>query len=156
MTWNTLAFVAFFVSTWAVVAVARLYLPRWLWNRWLALRLRWHGLRPVGGGAINYPVFSDDAGSHAIQRFRQIISPAIVATVTTAEQSFVVPALNPPSGVTVTEATAFVSKPTAQAGLGIAGARVIDSTHIGVTFVNPTAGGLTPTAAEAYQFTVVW
>lgn len=49
-----------------------------------------------------------------------------------------------------------VSKPTAQAGLGIAGWRndplVADKFYI--TFVNPTAGTLTPTAAETYLITI--
>lgn len=49
-----------------------------------------------------------------------------------------------------------VTKPTAQAGLGIAGwrvdAAVADKFYI--TFVNPTAGNITPTAAETYLITV--
>ena len=49
-----------------------------------------------------------------------------------------------------------VSKPTAQAGLGIGGFRndplVADKFYI--TFVNPTAGTVTPTASETYQITV--
>ena len=49
-----------------------------------------------------------------------------------------------------------VTKPTAQAGLGIAGWRndplVADKFY--VTFVNPTAGTITPTAAEIYAITI--
>lgn len=49
-----------------------------------------------------------------------------------------------------------VSKPTAQAGLGIAGWRndptVADKFYI--TYVNPTAGTVTPTASETYAITI--
>jgi hypothetical protein len=72
-----------------------------------------------------------------------VLSPAIVATITTAEQIF------PCNGLAVGDFV-HVSKPTAQAGLGIAGARVTSANNIGITFVNPTAAGITPTAAETY------
>ena len=78
------------------------------------------------------------------------LSPAAVAANTTAEQSFVVSA--PFSATTV---PAAVIKPTAQAGLGIAGHRMIDATHLGITFMNATAGSITPTAAEAYTVVLV-
>jgi hypothetical protein len=104
----------------------------------------------------NYQVVSQDSDFHAISLLRPVLSPALVAANTTAEQSFVVPALNPPAGFAVAQAAVFASKPTAQAGLGIAGVRVVDATHIGITFMNDTAGGLTPTAAETYQILVVW
>src|SRR6266853_6109818 len=71
------------------------------------------------------------------------ISPAIVATITTAEQTFTL------NGLAVGDFVA-VSKPTAQAGLGIAGARVTAANTLGITFVNPTAAGITPTATETY------
>lgn len=49
-----------------------------------------------------------------------------------------------------------VSKPTAQTGLGIAGWRVDTSTadKFYITYVNPTAGTVTPTASEVYLITV--
>lgn len=72
-----------------------------------------------------------------------VLSPAIVATITTAEQLF------PLAGVAVGDFV-YVIKPTAQAGLGIAGARVSSAGNIGITFVNPTAAGITPTASETY------
>jgi hypothetical protein len=76
-----------------------------------------------------------------------ILTPAIVATITTAEQLFTVPGVNVNDRI-------FVTKPTAQAGLGIAGARVSAANQIGITFINPTAAGITPTAAETYLITV--
>ena len=49
-----------------------------------------------------------------------------------------------------------VSKPTTQAGLGIVGFRndpaVADKFY--VTYMNTTAGTITPTAAETYQITI--
>jgi len=77
------------------------------------------------------------------------LSPSIVATITTSTQAFTVP------GVLATDACIHVSKPTAQTGLGIAGVRVSGNNEVSITFINPTAGGITPTAAEVYRFCIV-
>jgi hypothetical protein len=72
-----------------------------------------------------------------------VLSPALVNANTTAEQLFSCPGLRPGDKVQI-------SKPTAQAGLGVVGARCSTPDNIGITFANTTAGGLTPTAAETY------
>ena len=72
------------------------------------------------------------------------LSPASVAANTTAEQTFTV------TGVAVGDVV-YVSKPTAQAGLGIVGVRVSAANQIGITFSNNTASPITPTASESYQ-----
>lgn len=72
------------------------------------------------------------------------ISPAQVAANTTAEQTFTV------TGLT-TQDIVNVNKPTAQAGLGIAGFRVTAANTLGITFVNATAAPITPTASETYK-----
>lgn len=77
-----------------------------------------------------------------------VLSPAIVAANTTAEQTFTVP------GIRVTDVVIGVNKPSAQAGLGICGVRVSAANTIGITFNNNTAAGITPTASETYQ--VIW
>lgn len=87
----------------------------------------------------------------AVLHFQAALSPAIVATVVCAEQSFVVG----PGGYDAGNSVVAVSKPTLQAGGMPIQARVIDATHIGITFVNPTAAGVTPTAGEVYNFTVI-
>jgi hypothetical protein len=71
------------------------------------------------------------------------------ATVTTAEQSVTV------NGLLATDIVVGVSKPTAQAGLGIAGYRVVSANTLGITFVNPTASGITPTGSEVYNVTIL-
>ncbi|MCP3683929.1 MAG: hypothetical protein GY861_14695 [bacterium] len=68
---------------------------------------------------------------------------AETATVTTAEQTVTVP------GLAVGDMV-FVSKPTAQAGLGVCGVRVSAADTLAITFNNPTAGGLTATAEEQW------
>ena len=73
---------------------------------------------------------------------------AETATITTAEQTVTVP------GLAVGDMV-FVSKPTAQAGLGVAGARVSAADTLAITFVNPTAGGITSTAGEEWLGTVI-
>lgn len=91
-----------------------------------------------------------------IHIFQAVLSPAIVNANTSAEQSLVVPQLPNPVTAPGLIMVVIVNKPTAQAGLGIVGARVIDATHIGITFMNDTAAGITPTAAEVYTFAVLW
>jgi hypothetical protein len=72
-----------------------------------------------------------------------VLSPASVAANTTAEQLFTVAGARAGDIVTV-------SKPSAQAGIGIVGARVSAPDQVGITFGNWTGGGITPTAAETY------
>ena len=71
------------------------------------------------------------------------LTPASVAAATTAEQLFTVVGLIAGDFVSV-------NKPSAQAGLGIAGIRVAGANSVGITFVNPTAGAIVPTAGETY------
>lgn len=75
------------------------------------------------------------------------LTPAQVNTVTAPEQTFTV------NGLLVGDFVQ-VQKPTAQAGLGIAGSRVTAANTLGITFVNPTAGNITPTAGETYLIKV--
>lgn len=67
------------------------------------------------------------------------LTPAAVATITTAEQTFTV------TGLTTDDAV-FVSPPGHQAGVVAAAARVSAADTLAITFVNPTAGNVTPTA----------
>lgn len=75
--------------------------------------------------------------------YSQALTPASVAANTSAEQVFAV------TGVPATSVV-VVNKPSAQAGLGIGGARVTGANNVGITFVNYTATPITPTAAEVY------
>jgi hypothetical protein len=70
-------------------------------------------------------------------------TPGAVATVSTLAYSVTV------NGVNVGDFV-WVSKPTAQTGLGVVGARVTAANTIEIIYVNPTAGPLTPTASETY------
>ena len=76
------------------------------------------------------------------------LSPALVAINTTAEQSFTVP------GVLASDVCVGVSKPTAQAGLGIVGWRVSAANTVAITFSNNTGGTITPTASQTYLITL--
>ena len=84
----------------------------------------------------------------AVQRFQATLSPAIVGAILCAEQVFTVGpgGMNPSAVVSVTKPTAQTTAPV--------GARVSSPTQIAITFCNPTAAGVTPTAVEVYQFTV--
>jgi hypothetical protein len=74
------------------------------------------------------------------------LTPAEVVANTTTEQTFTVP------GVLASDVCVAVSKPTAQAGLGIVGWRVSAANTVGITFSNNTGAGITPTAAQTYAF----
>lgn len=75
------------------------------------------------------------------------LTPGILGAATTGEQTFTVNGLLPTDVV-------IVQKPTAQAGIGIAGARVTAANTLGINFINPTAGTPTPTAGETYLILV--
>ena len=77
------------------------------------------------------------------------LSPAEVAAATSAEQTFTVPGLKLSRDMVM-----GVSKPTANAGLGIVGARVTADNTLGLTFMNATAGALTPTASQVYMIAI--
>lgn len=77
---------------------------------------------------------------------------AAVNTVTAPEITF----SGLGTGIKAGDVILAISKPTSQAGLGIAGWRVDPSVDdkFYITFVNPTAGNITPTASETYSITV--
>ena len=81
--------------------------------------------------------------SQPVIRLVNVGTLAQVNTITTSEQTVTVPGL---------EVGDFVSvvKPTHQAGLGVVNARVSAKNTLAITFVNPTAAGITPTASEIY------
>jgi hypothetical protein len=83
-----------------------------------------------------------------IMLLQATLTPLIVATITTAEQTFTVPGL-------IVGDFVLVQKPTAQAGLGIVGSRVSAANTLAITFDNPTAAGITPTAGEIYIILLV-
>ena len=80
--------------------------------------------------------------------FSLALTPSAVAANTTAEQTFAATGI----GLLVTD-NVDVSKPTFQAGLGIVNVRVSAVDTLAITYVNATAGSLTPTA-ETYQVAV--
>lgn len=79
-----------------------------------------------------------------IRLYTAALTPSLVGANTTAEQTFTV------TGLTTSDVVA-VNKPTAQAGLGIVGARVSATNTLAITFSNNTGSGITPTAAETYK-----
>ncbi|CAB4121109.1 hypothetical protein UFOVP154_27 [uncultured Caudovirales phage] len=82
--------------------------------------------------------------------FNLTLSPATVATTTTAEQTFAATGI----GLLTTDFV-MVQKPTAQAGLFISNPRVSAADTLAITFGNTTSGTLTPSASEVYKVVVV-
>lgn len=75
------------------------------------------------------------------------LTPAEVATITTAEQTFTVAGLKTGDFVSV-------NSPSLVAGVALANARVSAANTLALTFVNPSAGNVTP-AAGSYKIFVV-
>lgn len=89
-----------------------------------------------------YIAGADDSGTESIKRFRkfsQTITPGSVAAAVAAEQTFTV------TGLRTTDAVHVIPAATGNA-TGVASARVSAANTLAITFVNPTAGALTPGA----------
>lgn len=78
----------------------------------------------------------------AIATYSATLTPVAVAANTSAEQTFTV------TGLVVGDVI-YLSKPTAQAGLGIVNARCSATNTLAITYVNATGAPITPTA-ETY------
>jgi hypothetical protein len=92
------------------------------------------------------PTASETYGIVALRGFNVLtttLTPASVAAGAVVEQQFSLTGLR--AGELVQ-----VSKATSQPGLDIAGCRVVSNNLLGVSFMNVTAGPLTPTAAQVY------
>ena len=74
------------------------------------------------------------------------LAPVSIAAQTTAEQTFTVTGL---PFINSSPSTVIVNKPSAQAGLAIAGCRVTAANTLGITFENVTAAAITP-STEVY------
>lgn len=85
-----------------------------------------------------------------VKTFTPSLTPAAISQGTCAEQGLTV------TGLLTTDKILNIVKPTAQAGLGIVGARISAADTLQITFANvPNAGGnITPTAAQTYQVIV--
>lgn len=75
---------------------------------------------------------------------RLTLSPAIVATIVVAEQTFTCPGI--PANAAVT-----VSPPAINGAVSPCYARMSAANQVAIGWVNPTAGGVTPTAAQVYE-----
>lgn len=109
-------------------------------------------MRPSTVGHADFPavVAADGTPAVSLQWFALTLTPAAAATVTSTEQTFTVPTnIVLPAGCIIA-----MTKPTAQVGIGAFTARRASATTVGITWPNPTAGGVTPTAAEVYNFLV--
>lgn len=109
------------------------------------------GIRIDGAtGKLATPAGQTIGGGSTLARYARYaltLSPSLVAANTTAEQSFA-------TSVTSGDVIVGVSKPTAQAGLGIVGWRA-SGTTLFITFSNNTASPITPTASEVYAVVAV-
>lgn len=108
-----------------------------------------HEPKGVATATVDQVYQADGSGSGdwklPIKKYSITISPALVAANTTAEQTFTCTGL-----VSSTDTIIGVSKPTAQAGLGIVGWRCSADNTVAITYSNNTGGNITPTASQTY------
>lgn len=99
------------------------------------------------GGYINA-----DAMAKGVLTFSVLLTPAAVNTITAAQQLFAVPTGTIGAGDVILSA----DKATDQAGIGMCYPRNNGGgTPLGLKWVNPTAGNVTPTAGEAYNIAIL-
>jgi len=110
-----------------------------------------HEVKGASTAAVDQYLIADGLGSAAFAtkfiKYTVALTPALVALNSSAEQTFTVTGI-----ASATDILISVIKPTAQVGIGIVGWRVTADNTVGITFMNTTAGNITPTAAEDYIF----
>ena len=108
---------------------------------------------PVQGAAPNIVTQSIPNFEH-LTLVSLALTPAACGAATATEQTFTVTGLSIGDALQATDIILNVQKPTAQTGLAIGHYRVTAANTLGITFINPTAGSITPTAGEIYTITV--
>lgn len=108
-----------------------------------------HEAKGAAAATVDQLLVADGAG-HAVFKNRLVKltaswSPSAVSANTTTEQTL---ALS--GAIAASDTVIGVSKPTAQAGLGIVGWRVSADNVVGITFSNNTASPITPTSSQTY------
>lgn len=93
-------------------------------------------------------------GGGQVVTYQQTLSPALIATITAAEQALTV-GTTAANGPATTDFLAAINKPTAQAGLGFHGGRISAANTLQFSLSNPTAASVTPTASQVYNVTVL-
>ena len=88
-----------------------------------------------------------------IVTYQQSLTPATIATITTAEQSLTV-GTTAGNGLATADFLLAVNKPTATTGLGIATSRISAANTMYTTFINNSAATITPTQ-QTYNVTVI-
>ena len=96
------------------------------------------GMPPVGAAGTSIT---------QIRVYSQSVTPASVSPATAAEQTFTV------TGLTTADKV-FMNPAATGNATGVCSCRVTASNTIGITFVNPTAGSLTP-GAGTYTFVAI-
>jgi hypothetical protein len=84
-----------------------------------------------------------------IKIYQPVLSPAGIGAGISTEQTFSV------TGLATDDIVVGVSKPTAQANLGIVGWRVSAANVLALQFSNTTGGTVSPTGSETYSVFVV-
>lgn len=109
-------------------------------------KLAFYGGTPVARRSGNVQVAANaTTGLGSIVAYGCNFSTLTVTTCTVMEQTTAIAELTNVSSVV------FVSKPTHQAGLGIAGARVSAVSTLALAMVNVSAGNIVPTSTDNWQ-----
>lgn len=85
-----------------------------------------------------------------IVTYQETLTPALIASLTTAEQALTV-GTAAGWGPLAADFLAAINKPTAQAGIGLHNSRISAACTLQMVFSNTSGGNLTPTAGEVYN-----
>lgn len=110
-------------------------------------------ITPTAAELYSFAAFTSIAAVEGTVLFGVNVGTTLAAGVATITSSEIAPITV--SGLAATDVIVGVSKPTAQAGLGIVGQRVSAANALSITFMNPTVATVTPTASEVYSVTVL-
>ena len=83
-----------------------------------------------------------------------VLSGSSVGAAASVEQSFTINGLQGADALEPADQIMIITKATYQTGLALGAARVTAANTVAVTFINPTAAPIVPTASDVYTLVV--
>lgn len=101
-------------------------------------------------GTVNWQRWYNEVTgkSSELVLYEQTLTPSSVGANTTSEQTFTI------TGVDANDYCVSIEKLTHQAGLGVVNKRVSAANQIAITYMNTTAGSITP-SSETYKIFIL-
>lgn len=142
----------------SLFAAMRLYMPTLPALRTEPRKRQWEmfGVTRSGRPLIQGAAFGqlNRGGFSNVLAIQLVLTPAAVNTIICAEQTFTCPGI---PAVATASAIVVVNRTSALNGaIEVCHCRQSAVNQIGISWVNPTAGSVTPTAAQTYSVVAMW